>query len=173
MGISNPAATKTTWRPWTWIKSKPTTWAACGAQRDPPYPSVPSHGTFRPKPTLDGLVWGCFGSGKNQGFFLWLCPNSSSSALQCDFTCDYLQEVFGSGHDFAHKLPWTCPSLKHKATTPLKATREPENHPLFQTRTFYIICTLLNLSTESPRPNCLDSILASLSCDGVCPFGDS
>ena len=69
MGISNPAATKTTWRPWTWIKSKPTTWAACGAQRDPPYPSVPSHGTFRPKPTLDGLVWGCFGSGKNQGFF--------------------------------------------------------------------------------------------------------
>ena len=105
----------------------------------------------------------------NSGIFLWLCPNSSSLALQCDSSADYLHEVFGSGHDFAHKLPWTCPSLQQKATTPLKATREPENHPLCQTRIFYVtwsvhICTLLNRSTESARPNCFDSILASLSC---------
>ena len=38
----------------------------------PPYPSVPSHGTFRPKPTLDGLVWGCFGSEQLRDFFMAL-----------------------------------------------------------------------------------------------------
>ena len=56
-----------------------------------------------------------------------------------------------------------------KLLLPWKLPGEPENHPLCQTRIFYVtwsvhICTLLNRSTESARPNCFDSILASLSC---------
>ena len=102
MGISNPAATKTTWLAWTWIKSTPITWAAPGAQRDPPLSVRSKPWDIPTKANLGWFGLGMFWLRKKSGIFFMTLSKLIILGAPVWF---YLWLFAGS----LWLLPWFCP----------------------------------------------------------------